>query len=271
MKLHCRLAFLSVAYLLVGVSVAAAQWPGGSPELRAGIQASKEGKNDEAIAHFEKAVMADPTNASAHFYLAAAYAQQYVPGVDKTDNIAMGEKAIAEYQKVTEINSSRGASRNANRNIGYLYIQMAKFDEAKDSYAKAKELDPMDPEPYYSVAYIDWIMTSQFREQERKKLGLKPEESLAAKDKTVCGKVRDKNWSNLDEGISNLNKALELRPDYFDAMSSMSLLYRERADVECYDLPSRTADLKAADEWQSKALIAKKNAGKKPASKSEDD
>ena len=54
---------------------------------------------------------------------------------------------------------------------------------------------------------------------------------------------------NIQEGIDNLNKALQLRPDYDDAMAYMNLMYRERADVQCDDPSARAADLKTADEW----------------------
>ena len=33
---------------------------------------------------------------------------------------------------------------------------MKKFEDAKTYYRKALEIDPNDPEPYYSVGVIDW-------------------------------------------------------------------------------------------------------------------
>ena len=50
---------------------------------------------------------------------------------------------------------------NSVKGIAYLYLQMKKFDEAKEYYRKATELDPNDPEPYYSVAVIDWTQAYQ--------------------------------------------------------------------------------------------------------------
>jgi tetratricopeptide (TPR) repeat protein len=108
---------------------------------------------------------------------------------------------------------------------------MKKFDLAKEFYKKASEVDPNDPEPYYSVAVIDWTQTYVPRQEERAKLGMKPEDSLPAKDKKVCALMKEKNTANVQEGIDNLNKALQLRPDYDDAMAYMNLMYRERADI----------------------------------------
>ena len=64
---------------------------------------------------------------------------------------------------------------------------------------------------------------------------MKPDESLPAKDKKVCAMMKEKNTANVQEGIDNLNKALQLRPDYDDAMAYMNLMYRERADIQCDD------------------------------------
>ena len=65
------------------------------------------------------------------------------------------------------------------------------------------------------------------------------------------------------DGIDQLNKALQLRPDYDDAMAYMNLLYREKADVECDDPDTRTADLKTADDWVEKTMATKKSEGRK--------
>jgi len=58
--------------------------------------------------------------------------------------------------------------------------------------------------------------------------------------------------------MDSLSKALDLRPDYDDAMAYMNLMYRERADLECDDAAARTADLKSADDWVDKTMATKK-------------
>jgi hypothetical protein len=99
--------------------------------------------------------------------------------------------------------------------------------------------------------------------EERQKLGMKSEESLAAKDKKLCAKVRETNTGNIQEGIDNLTKAIQLRPDYDDAMAYLNLMYRERADVQCDDPAARAADLKTADEWVDKTMAVKKEKAEK--------
>ena len=222
-------------------------------QLNKGVQSYKNAKYEEAIEHFKQAVDLDPTLINARLYLATAFAQQYIPGADAPDNNKFAEQAIDQYKAVLNADP-----RNVNsvKGIAYLYLQMKRFDDAKTYYRKATELDPNDPEPYYSVAVIDWTQTYQPRMEERAKLGLKPEEPL--KDKKVCAMLKDKNSANIQEGIDNLNQALKLRPDYDDAMAYMNLMYRERADVQCEDPAARAADLKTADEWVDKTLAVKK-------------
>ncbi len=223
--------------------------------LNKGVQAYKNAKYEAAIDQFQQAVALDPSLINARLYLATAFAQQYIPGADTPDNNRMGEQAIDQYKQVLDkdprnINSIKG--------IAYLYLQMKKFDLAKEFYKKASSADPNDPEPYYSVAVIDWTQTYQPRQEERAKLGMKPDDSLPAKDKKVCAMIKEKNTANVQEGIDNLNKALQLRPDYDDAMAYMNLMFRERADIQCDDPAARQDDLKKADEWVDKTMATKK-------------
>src|SRR5437588_6712701 len=246
--------------LLAVVAIAAAMlFAVGCSKLRArdqlnkGVNAYKNAKYEEAINHFQQAVSLDPTLLNARLYLATAFAQQYIPGADAPDNNKMAEQAIDQYKEVLQRDPK---NVNSVKGIAYLYLQMKQFDKAKEFYRKATELDPNDPEPYYSVAVIDWTQTYQPRMEERAKLGLKPDEPL--KDKKVCAALKEKNASNIQEGIDNLKKALDLRPDYDDAMAYMNLMYRERADVTCDNPAARAADLKTADEWVDKTLAVKK-------------
>jgi tetratricopeptide (TPR) repeat protein len=223
--------------------------------LNKGVQAFKNQKFEQAIDHFQQAVALDPTLLNARLYLATAYAQEYVPGVDNPDNNRYAEQAIDAYKQVLQ---SDPKNINSVKGIAYLYLQMKKFPLAKEFYKRASEADPNDPEPYYSVAVIDWTQTYVPRQEERNKLGMKPDESLPAKDKKVCATLREANTANIQEGIDNLNKALQLRPDYDDAMAYMNLMYRERADVQCDDPAAHSADLKTADEWVDKTMAVKK-------------
>ena len=227
-------------------------------QLNKGVQSYKNAKYEEAIDHFQNAVSLDPGLLNARLYLATAFAQQYIPGADTPDNNKMAEQAIDQYKEVLKRDPK---NINSDKGIAYLYLQMKKFDQAKEYYRKATELDPNDPEPYYSVGVIDWTQSYQPRQEARSKLGLKPEEPFPTKDKKdrqLCEDLKQKDSGFVQDGIDSLNKALQLRPDYDDAMAYMNLLYREKAEYECGDAAARAADLTTADDWVDKTMAVKK-------------
>jgi tetratricopeptide (TPR) repeat protein len=222
-------------------------------QLNKGVAAYKNNQFEQAIEHFKKSVELDPNLKFAKLYLATAYAQQYIPGVDSPDNLQNATLAIQQYQAVLDMDPKNVNSING---IAILYLQMKKFDDSKSYYHKAIDLDPNDPEAYYSVGVIDWTEAYQPRMEERAKLGLRPDEPL--KDKKLCAKLREDGGAIIQDGLDSLNKAIQLREDYDDAMAYINLLYREKADREC-DVPDqRAADLKTADEWVDKTMAAKK-------------
>ena len=254
-----RLSVVLGVFLLVAVVHDFAQTS--EEVLQLGVAAYKDNHYEQAIQHFEKAAQLDPNKVEAHLYLATAYTNQYIPGVDSADNISEADHAIAEYQKVLDLNSNREQRVNSCKGIAYLYLNMKRWEDSRKYYQMAADLDPSDPEPNYSIGVIDWSQCYQPRMEARAKLDMRPDQHLSAKipeQKSVCDELRAKNWSVIEDGIRNLDKAIQLRADYDDAMAYMNLMYRERADLECDDRAARNRDLKAADEWVDKALAAKK-------------
>jgi tetratricopeptide (TPR) repeat protein len=231
-------------------------------QLNKGVKAYKDSHYEQAIDHFQQAVQLDPGLLNARMYLATAFVSQYIPGVDSPDNLRTAQQAIDEYTKVLDApNAGREQKVNSAKGVAYLYLNQKKWDDAKKYYRMASDMDPNDPEPYYSVGVIDWTACYQPRMEERAKLGLRPEESLNPKNKDqkkVCDELKVKNAPAIQEGIDSLNKAIQLRPDYDDAMAYMNLMYRERGDVECDDLAARAEDLKTADHWVDETLRVKK-------------
>ena len=230
-------------------------------QLNKGVQAYKNTHYEEAINHFQQAVDLDPKLLNARLYLATAYVGQYIPGVDSPDNVRVAEQAIDQFQRVIDAKPSREQKVNSAKGIASLYFNMKKFEEAKKFNHMVSDLDPNDADPYYSIGVIDWTQSYAPRMEERAKLGMKPEEHLNPKNKDqkkVCDELKQKNMPAIQEGIDNLKKAIELRPDYDDAMAYMNLMYREKADLECDDLAARAEDLKTADGWLDKNLAVRK-------------
>ena len=225
-------------------------------QLNKGVQSYKNAKYEEAIEHFKNSVELDPSLVTARLYLATAYAQQYIPGADSPDNNRYAEQAIEVFKQVLAQNPPKEQQIHSLKGIASLYFGMKKFDQAREYYQKVADLDPNDPESYYSLAVIDWMQAYQPDQTIRAGLGMKPTDEL--KDKKACAELKDKNTQKVEDGIQNLQKALQLRPDYDDAMAYLNLLYRQRAEYECDNPDARKADLKTADDWVDKTMATKK-------------
>jgi hypothetical protein len=98
----------------------------------------------------------------------------------------------------------------------------------------------------------------------RAKLSMKPEDPGPLKDKKVKEELKTQWLPVINEGLRNLDKALEIDKDYDDAMAYENLLIRERADL--MDDPEQyKKEIQVADNWVQKALETKKmKAEKKP-------
>jgi tetratricopeptide (TPR) repeat protein len=260
MKKNLRLLTLAAATLALFSSVGCNKLRA-RDQLNKGVESYKNNHYEQAIDHFQQAVQLDPGLINARMYLATAFVSQYIPGVDSPDNLRTAQQAIDEYQRVIDANPSREQKVNSAKGIAYLYLNEKKWDDAKKFYRMASDLDPNDPEPYYSVGVIDWTACYQPRMEKRAALGLKPEENLNPKNKDqkkACDELKVKNAPAIQEGIDSLNTAIKIRPDYDDAMAYLNLMYREKGDVECDDLAARAEDLKTADHWVDETLRVKK-------------
>src|SRR5262249_47320660 len=139
-------------------------------ELQLGVSAYKESRYEEAVQHFAKAADLDPSNVNAQMYLATALVSQYIPGIESAQNKSVADRAIAAYQKVLEMDANTGQRVNSCKGIAYIYLNMKQWDDAAKYYQMASDLDPNDPEPYYSIAVIDWPRCYQPRMEARARL-----------------------------------------------------------------------------------------------------
>jgi tetratricopeptide (TPR) repeat protein len=237
-------------------------------QLNKGVQAYKSANYEQAIEHFKTAVFLDSDLKVAKLYLATAYAQQYVPGVDSPDNMRMGQQAIDEYKKVLE-NDPKNVS--SLKGIAYLYLNMKDFDKAREFYKRAIAADPDDPEAYYSVGMIDWSQAYKDAADLKSANGMKVDDELKGKgSQKWCDQLQTKDGPLVDEGMKMLQTAMDKRQDYDDAMAYMNLLYRRKAaDMTCDDAQARADYIKTANDWTDKAMAARKKKAEEAAKKNQ--
>jgi tetratricopeptide (TPR) repeat protein len=222
--------------------------------LNKGVMAYRGARYAEAVEFFKTACELEPTYVNARLYLATAYMSQYIPGAESPENLKMAKAAHDEFLKVVEQDPRNPI---AIASIASLYFNQKKFDEAREWHLKLIAVDPKAKESYYTLGVIAWTRSFQRRMEARAKLGMKPEDPGPLKDKKVREAVKADVLPMIEDGITNLQKALEIDKEYDDAMAYLNLLYRERADVadtkEAYQ-----KDTDTADQWVQKTLETKK-------------
>jgi tetratricopeptide (TPR) repeat protein len=227
--------------------------------LNKGVAAFKNGQYDVAVEDFKQAKDLDPSLLNARLYLATAYASQYIPGAPSEQNKNIGKQAIQEFKEILATNPD---NLSAIDGIGSILFQMAGtpydpklFEESKSYHQKHIQLKPEDPEPYYWIGVIDWTLAfranGEMRKEYNEKNIRKQVKETDPLPPAIRGEYLAKYGPIVDEGISALQKAISIRPDYDDAMAYLNLLYRRKADTVA------TADERAALQKQADDLVDK--------------
>jgi tetratricopeptide (TPR) repeat protein len=239
--------------------------------LNKGVASFKEAQYDRAIEFFKEAKDLDPGLMNARLYLATAYASQYIPGAPSDQNVRLGNAAVDEFKDVLSIDAN---NISAIDGIGSILFQMAgtpydpkKFEESKSYHQKHIQLKPDDPEPYYWIGVIDWTLAFRANAELRAGYNKSNIKKQVRDDDPLPSAVRavyvEKYGSMVDEGIADLQKAIQVRPDYDDAMAYLNLLYRRKADmVESAD--ERASLKKQADDLIDKVKEIKQKRAEQP-------
>lgn len=223
-------------------------------QLNKGVNAFRNASYPEAVEFFKQAVELDPQFPTARLYLATAYMMQYIPGAESDENMRMAQAAHDHFVQVLQTDPKNTV---ALASIALLYFNQKKLDEAQEWYQKLIEADPKYKEAHYTLGVIAWTKTFQPRMEARAKLGMRPEDPGPIKDKKVREALAEKNLPVVESGLDHLKKALEIDPEYDDAMAYMNLLFRERADLQDTQ-GAYNKDTEEADNWVQKTLDTKK-------------
>jgi tetratricopeptide (TPR) repeat protein len=244
-------AFLAMLTMMTGCNRLKAR-----DQLNKGVAAYKNAKYEEAIGHFQSAVNLDPSLPMARLYLATAYAQQVVPDLTTPENLKNANLAIQGFQEVLDKDPKDISSL---KGIAGLYFQIDQFDKAKEWQQKVLAVDPQDAEAAYTIGVIDWGVAHKNAVQALSGVGMQDAGDGNPKmPKPVCQKLVDQNTAIVNEGLQYLQKALDIRPTYDDAMAYMNLMYRQKATLECGNDRGRKEDLDQAGQWRDKAMGTRK-------------
>ena len=232
--------------------------------LNKGVSAYKNAKYSVAVDLFQEAVALDETNPNARVYLATAYMMQWIPGAESPENLQFAAKAKEEFNKVLEKDANNGVALASLASLAFneadplpLEQKMAKLDEAATWYTKLVTADPKNRDGYYSLGAIAQKKFYPALMTARVNASMKPDEPGPLKDKKAKTELSAKYLATIEEGIKNLDKALEIEKESDDAMAYKNLLIRERADL-ADDKDAYKKQIDEADSWLQKALDTKK-------------
>jgi tetratricopeptide (TPR) repeat protein len=143
-----------------------------------------------------------------------------------------------DYPKAEEVLLQ---AKQARPNDPQVYLQLAGFYNRQEEFEKTIEaltqraaIEPNNPEAYYTISTYYWDKAYRdFRLKEPEKKGF------------------------VLKGIEQVDKALQLKPDYMEALTYKNLLLRLQANLE-KDQAKQSALLKEADKLRDQALALQK-------------
>lgn len=246
--------------------------------IRDGNAHFKEQQYTEALASYEEALRLDPSESRIHKFIAMANMGLYNPGSQhekdkkayedavthfktylqaKPDDEKAGQYLVTTYMNAQKYDDAIGYFRDffakhptdvkAVQTIAMLYAKQGNFDESIAWQKRRSEIETTNPEVFYTMGVTCWD---------------KSYHTVGVDIAADTGLTPEKRKEILDFGTAQLQKAIQLKPDYYESMLYVNLMYREYAKMEP-DPVKKQALVDTATEWQKKALEIRKIAEKK--------
>ena len=251
--------------------------------LKKATELYKAQKYEEAIAEYQKILSSHPNDWEANYRIAVSYLALYHPGSQHEKDLRYSEQGIKAFEKLLTLtppdvesrDKARGyylglldAAQRPDKAIAYLEAEWAKnpndgtligqiaelyqkkgdFPNALRYYQKAAEISPGKKEAWYTIGVACWarsyhggMMVSQ-----------------------------DERDQVIATGIAALDRALSIDPEYFDALSYINLIYREKAksDAGVGKAAEASEAILKAEEYTKRALeVRKKQSQQAPGAK----
>jgi tetratricopeptide (TPR) repeat protein len=230
-------------------------------------------KYEDAIKQYDQLLKLDPKSWDGNYLTAVSYLALYHPGSEHPKDKEYAEKGLAAFERTLELPapspdirektekfylSFLDSAGDKDKAIAYLEKQLASrpndlalinqiatlyqrkgdFTKALDYFEKRANMDPTNKETWYTLGVNCWARSYHggvaVSQQEREQV--------------------------VDKGIKALEKALAIDADYFDALSYINLIYREKAKALAAVSKNEEAGqaYAKADEYQKRAIDLKK-------------
>lgn len=260
MKLLTSLIFtiaLVAPVLAQTPSVAEAQ---AKQELNEAARAYREGNFPEAQVHSERALLLDPENKTAPYFLARTIQAQYKPGDFTPENVAKAREAITVYQRILERSP---AEDEAYKAVAYLYGAL-KEEELLREWILQRAGNTSLPNDKRAEAYIilaskDWDCSYRITEQPTNKVNGRyrmPKERAEFEQATECA----------NRALELATMAVALAPENESAWSYKTniLLEMEKLAEMSGDVQGKTEFHRQYEEALQETTRLTKNSQPKP-------
>jgi tetratricopeptide (TPR) repeat protein len=238
-------------------------------ELKKGNSLYQQEQYSAALVEYQKGLELDPDDTFAWRSVGLSALALYRPGDDSPKNLEYGRIATDAFQKYLKKENPEDAKVQ-----DYMMSILVSSKQYQQALAFVDQLQQQHPneanDPKWNKYRVN-VLIQAGRLQDAEQLALKtpgPEQPVSLYSIGVEAWHKVYNVNTIDVatkqqlvelGLRSLRKAVELKPDYFDAMFYLGLELREKAKLET-DGNARTADVNEAEVWLKKGLELRKKA-----------
>lgn len=257
---------LAVAFLaLVFLPLAGCNKIEARGEIKRGNEFFKAGNYAAALASYQNAQRLDPGEPKIKKFIGLTYMLLVQPGSKHPKDIEFATKAMDNLQAYVK---EHPEDKKANEYLVSMYLQADRYDEAIKFYESRLQENPKDTKAIQSLAAMyfkkgdfdkgfEWLQKRATMEPDNPEgyvmIGVQAwDRSYHYPDIDVATRTRI-----VDMGLAAVDQALKIKPDNFDALTYINLLYREKAKVET-DPAKQAEDVATADRYRQQALDLRK-------------
>jgi tetratricopeptide (TPR) repeat protein len=238
-------------------------------ELKKGNSLYQQEQYSAALVEYQKGLELDPDDTFAWRSVGLAALALYRPGDDSPKNLEYGRIATDAFDKYLKKENPEDAK--VQDYMMSILVSSKQYQQALAFVDRLQQQHPNEAnDPKWNKYRVN-VLIQAGRLPDAEQLALKtpgPEQpvSLYSIGVEAWHKVYNVNTIDfatkqqlVELGLRSLRKAVELKPDYFDAMFYLGLELREKAKLET-DGNARTADVNEAEIWLKKGLELRKKA-----------
>jgi tetratricopeptide (TPR) repeat protein len=234
-------------------------------DLKKGNSYYTQEQYSKALDAYQKGLEADPDATFAWRSAGLSALALYRPGDESPKNVAYANTAIDAFEKYL---ADYPDDEKVTEYLMSTYVNAKKFDEAL-AFIDRRIQEKPEEAPKLQRAKINILtqagrldqafqLVNQLQGQEKAQalysIGVSAWDKVFHDPGTLDYESRTR---LVDMGLDAIKKALDIKPDYFEAMVYYGLLYRQKAALET-DPAKRLEDEQIAGEWQQKAIELRK-------------